>query len=288
MMLNETYELANGVAIPKIGLGTWLMDDGQAAQAVEDAIAVGYRHIDTAQAYANEEGVGRGVRDSGVAREEIFVTTKVAAEAKDYEAAAASIDASLEKLGMDHIDLLIIHSPQPWVEVNQSDNRYFDENREVWRAMEDAYDAGKVRAIGVSNFLEEDLANILDGCRIKPMVDQVLCHVGNTPVELIDFCREQGIQVEAYSPIAHGVALKDEAIVSMADKYGVSAPQLCIRYDLQLGLVVLPKTTNPTHMRGNADVDFEIAGADMETLMNVVQLDDYGDSNFFPVYGGKL
>lgn len=288
MMLNETYELANGVAIPKIGLGTWLIDDGQADQAVKDAIAVGYRHIDTAQAYANEEGVGKGVHESGVAREDIFVTTKVAAEAKSYEAAAASIDASLEKLGMDYIDLLIIHSPQPWVEVNQSENRYLDENREVWKAMEDAYDAGKVRAIGVSNFLQEDLTNILEGCRIKPMVDQVLCHIGNTPVELIDFCRTQGIQVEAYSPIAHGMALKDEAIASMAGKYGVSAPQLCVRYDLQLGLVVLPKTTNPDHMKSNADVDFEISGADMEVLMNVVQLDDYGESNFFPVYGGKL
>lgn len=288
MMLNDTYELANGVAIPKIGLGTWLMDDGQADQAVKDAIAVGYRHIDTAQAYANEEGVGKGVHESGVPREDIFVTTKVAAEAKSYEAAATSIDASLEKLGMDYIDLLIIHSPQPWVEVNQSENRYFDENREVWKAMEDAYDAGKVRAIGVSNFLQEDLTNILEGCRIKPMVDQVLCHIGNTPVELIDFCRAQGIQVEAYSPIAHGMALKDEAIASMAGKYGVSAPQLCVRYDLQLGLVVLPKTTNPDHMKSNADVDFEISGADMEVLMNVVQLDDYGESNFFPVYGGKL
>src|SRR5687768_11526198 len=137
-MFNETYKLSNGVEIPKLGLGTWLLDDAQTEQAVRDAVSIGYRHIDTAQAYMNEVGVGEGIRSCGVAREELFITTKVAAEAKTYDAAAQSIDESLVKMGLDYIDLLIIHSPQPWVEF-RDENRYFEENKEVWKAMEDAY-----------------------------------------------------------------------------------------------------------------------------------------------------
>ena len=171
MVASKTLTLSNGVEIPQIGLGTWLMNDEQAARAVEDALAVGYRHIDTAQAYGNERGVGEGLRASGIAREEVFVTTKVAAECKTYESAAASIDESLAKLGLDFADLIIIHHPQPWVEVNQSDNRYLEENRAVWRALEDAYEAGKVRAIGLSNFEETDIENILSSARIAPMVN---------------------------------------------------------------------------------------------------------------------
>ena len=203
MIFDETYTLANGVKIPKLGLGTWLIDNERAAQAVRDAVAAGYRHIDTAQAYDNEEGIGEGVRTCGVPREKLFLTTKVAAEAKSYRSAADSIDVSLRKLGSEYIDLIIIHSPQPWMEVNQSSNRYFAENREVWRALEDACEAGKLRAIGVSNFLREDLENLLSACRTVPMVDQMLAHISNTPLELISFCKSKGILAEAYSPIAH-------------------------------------------------------------------------------------
>ena len=287
-MFNNTITLSNGVIVPQLALGTWLIDNYKAADAVKAAIEIGYRHIDTAQAYMNEAGVGDGIRSSGVAREQLFVTTKVAAEHKDYHSAMAGIDGSLKAMGLDYIDMMIIHSPQPWIKVNQSDDRYFEGNLEAWRALTDAYKAGKLRAIGVSNFLKEDIENILNNANVKPMVNQVLCHISNTPLDLIEYCRDKGIVMEAYSPVAHGEALKNVKIAGMADKYGVSVPQLCIRYDIQLGMIVLPKTVNPEHMRTNADVDFVISDEDMEILKNVENIKDYGEHGFFPVFGGKM
>jgi len=285
-MLNETYTLSNGVKIPKLGLGTWFIDDDKAEDAVKEAVKLGYRLIDTAQAYGNECGVGEGVRNCGLPRNEIFVTSKVAAEAKSYESAAASIDETLSKMSLDYIDMMIIHSPQPWAEF-RIEKRYFKENKEVWRALEDAYTAGKIKAIGVSNFLQDDLENILADCKIKPMVNQILLHISNTNTELIDFCNKNGILVEAYSPIAHGEALKNDAITAMAKKYGVSTAQLCIRYVIQLGTVALPKTGNPVHMKDNANVDFEISDEDMKALKEMEHIDNYGEFNVFPVFSGK-
>lgn len=287
-IFQETYTLENGVKIPKLALGTWLMDNKGAEEAVKKAISIGYRHVDTAQAYGNEQGVGEGVRCCGIDRSEIFVTSKVAAEHRSYESAMASIDESLRTMGFEYIDLMLIHSPQPWVDVNQSDNRYKEENKEVWRAMENALKTGKVRAIGISNFLQEDVENLMDSYAVKPMVNQLLAHITNTPFELIDYCREQNIVVEAYSPVAHGEALKNQEIVQMAEKYSVSAAQLCMKYDLQLGLVVLPKTENPLHMKENADMDFVISDEDMNILKNLDHIKDYGESSFFPVFGGKM
>lgn len=285
-MYNETYKLSNGVTIPKLGLGTWLLDDEQAEQAVRDAISIGYRHIDTAQAYMNEAGVGKGIRSCGVGREELFITTKVAAEAKSYDAVTHSIDESLTKMELDYIDLLIIHSPQPWNEFRE-ENRYFKENKEVWKALEDAYTTGKVKAIGLSNFLQDDVENILASCEIKPMVNQILAHVSNTPLELIEYCQKNDILVEAYSPIAHGAILNHTEVKTIAEKYGVSVAQLSLRYDIQLGLVVIPKTANPDHMRINAELDFVISDDDMETLKNVETIQNYGEHSFFPVFGEK-
>lgn len=287
-MFNQTVKLSNGVVVPQLALGTWLIDDNKVSDAVKAAIDIGYTHIDTAQAYGNERGVGKGVRKSGIARDKIFVTTKVAAEHKDYKSAADGIDESLRKIGLDYIDMMIIHSPQPWKEVNQSDNRYIEGNREAWRALTDAYKAGKIRAIGVSNFLKEDIDNLWEAAEIKPMVNQVLCHISNSPISLIEYCQSKGIVMEAYSPVAHGEALKNESIAAMASKYGVSVPQLCIRYDIQLGMIVLPKTANPEHMKTNADVEFEISPEDMEILKNIEHIKDYGDHGFFPVFGGKM
>lgn len=287
MILEEAYTLANGVDIPKLGLGTWFIKDELAAQAVEQAVKLGYRHIDTAQAYGNEAGVGEGVRNCGVAREDIFVTTKLDAGVKSYPEAVASIDQSLQTLGLDTIDLMIIHSPQPWTEFGDED-RYLEGNREAWRALEEAYNAGKLRAIGLSNFERDDVDNILAACTVKPMVNQILAHISNTPHALIDYCKAQDILVEAYSPIGHGELLKNQQIVAMAEAYKVSVAQLCIRYTLQLGLLPLPKTANPEHMQNNAAVDFEISAQDMQRLKQIETIKDYGDASVFPVYGGKL
>ncbi|MFG2547480.1 aldo/keto reductase [Streptomyces sp. NPDC048594] len=282
--LNETYTLSNGVKIPKLGLGTWFIDDDKAAEAVRAAVGTGYRNIDTAQAYGNERGVGEGIRTAGVAREELFVSTKLAAEIKDYDAAVTAIDESLAKLDIGYVDLMLIHAPQPWNDFRGGD--YAEGNRQAWRALEDAHKAGRIRAIGVSNFLQSDLENVLAHGTVAPHVDQVLLHAGNTPAELLAFCEERGILVQAYSPIAHGTLLDSRRIKAIAEKYEVSVPQLCIRYTLQLGTQPLPKTANPEHMRSNADVDFEISEEDMATLRTLDER-DYGEHAAFPVYSGK-
>ncbi|WP_270841189.1 aldo/keto reductase [Mediterraneibacter faecis] len=287
-MYNKTLTLNNGVEIPQLGLGTWFIDDDKVADAVKAAVELGYRHIDTAQAYGNERGVGEGVRTCGVPREELFVVSKVAAEHKTYEEAKAGIDETLKKMGLDYLDMMIIHSPQPWVEVNQSENRYVEGNRVAWRALEDAYKEGKLKAIGISNFQIGDIESLMETAEIKPMVNQVLCHISNTPLELIEYCQKNEIAIEAYSPIAHGEILNQPEIKKIADKYGVIVPQLCIRYTLQLGAISLPKTASPEHMKTNAEVEFEINAEDMEVLKNFKKIESYGANSGFPVYGGKL
>jgi diketogulonate reductase-like aldo/keto reductase len=282
--LNETLTLANSVEIPTLGLGTWFSDDDNAAKAVRQAISIGYRNIDTAQAYGNERGVGEGVRTSGVARDEIFVSTKLAAEIKDYTGALAGTDRSLKKLGLEYVDLMLIHAPQPWDDFRGGD--YATGNLAAWRALEEAHRAGKIRAIGVSNFLQADLENILEHGTVAPHVNQILVHAGNTPTGLIDYCQSRGIAVESYSPIAHGEILKNQDIAGIAEKYRASVPQLCIRYTLQLGTVSLPKTANPDHMRSNAEINFTISDDDMETLRTLDEK-DYGEHAAFPVYSGK-
>ena len=283
-VLDEYFTLSNGVRLPKLSLGTWLMAPDEAEKAVKDAISLGYRGVDTAEAYGNEAGVGRAIKD----RDSIFITTKLKAEYKSYKDAQAAIDKSLIDLDLNYIDLMLIHSPQPWAEVNQSDNRYKEGNLEAWRALEDGIRAGKIRAIGVSNFLQEDLDNIIANSSIKPMVNQILAHISNTPFELIEYSKAKEMIVEAYSPIAHGMALRNETIKEMASKYAVSPSQLCLRYCLELGLAVLPKTSNMEHMKSNIELDFTISKEDMEKLKNIERIKDYGEASFFPVYGGKL
>ena len=285
-MINEFFELCNGLKIPKVGLGTWLIDNDKVEEVVECALEAGYRHIDTAQAYGNEEGVGKAIRKSNIARQDLFITSKIAAEAKTYQEAYDSINETLNKMGLDYLDLMIIHSPQPWQEF-RDDNRYFKENKEVWKALETAYQEGKVKAIGVSNFLKDDLENILTSCQIKPMVNQILTHISNTKTELIKFCKENDILVEAYSPIAHGAILKNENIIAMANKYNVSVARLCIRYIIQLGLVALPKASSKEHLIDNLKVDFEISEEDMEVLKAIKTIEDYGQDDFFPVSSAK-
>ena len=286
MIFEETFTLNNGVKIPKLALGTWEIPDNEVAAPVKNALKMGYRHIDTAQAYHNEKGVGQGIKDSGISRDQIFVNSKVEAEIKNYQEAKKSIDETLTRMDLDYLDMMIIHNPQPWKEVNQSDDRHFEGNLETWRALTDAMKEGKLRAIGVSSFQPEDLQNLIDNSDVKPMVNQILCHIGATPKKLINFCQEHDIVVESFSPVAHGEALTNNTIKSMAEKYQVSVAQLCIRYDWQLNTVVLPKSVNPEHMKQNSELNFEISDVDMKTLENIHNF-DYGTSSHFPVFGGK-
>ena len=286
MILDERFTLSNGVNIPKLGLGTWRIDDAAVTPVILDAVRIGYRHFDTAQAYGNERGVGEGLRASGIPRGDLFVTTKLAAECKSYAEAKDRIEGSLRALGMDHIDMMLIHSPQPWSEFREG-GHFHEGNLEAWRALEEAYGAGKLRAIGVSNFERADLDNILDHGAVKPMVNQILAHVGNTPFDLIEYSRGRGLLVEAYSPVAHGAVLNNPELAALAGRYGVSIAQLCIRYCLQLGLLPLPKSTNAEHLRSNAGVDFVISDVDMETLKDARPIADYGAAGLFPVFGKK-
>ena len=274
--------LANGIKIPEVGYGTWLIQNEDAERCCLLAIEAGYTHIDSAQAYGNEEGVGNAVRKCGLPREKLFITTKVQAEYKSYKKAKKSIDESLKKSGLDYFDLILIHCPQPWM-LFRGKRRFFKENIEVWKALEEAYEEGKAKAIGVSNFLVDDLENILKNCKVKPMVNQILCHIGNTPIDVIKFCQENDIVVESYSPIAHGAALKDEKIKKMAEKYKVSVPQLCIKYTLQLDTVSLPKASSKEHIEDNIKLDFEISEEDMIELIKLNEI-DYGKDSMWPVF----
>ena len=286
MILDENYILNDSRKIPKLGFGTWMLTESQAKDAVSHAIKTGYRLIDTAQAYENEAGVADGIRASSIARESVFITSKIRAEYKTYESAKKSIDETLERMKLDYIDMMIIHAPQPWDEF-RGEKRYFAENRGVWRALEDAKKEGKVLSIGVSNFLKDDLDNILSSCEIKPAVNQILTHISNTPLDLIEYSNKNGIHCEAYSPIAHGEAIKNNTIIETAKKYSVSPAALCIRYVTELGMTALPKATSYEHIDSNADINFTISENDMQTLKHIEKIKDYGEYTFFPVFSGK-
>jgi diketogulonate reductase-like aldo/keto reductase len=260
----DTYALTSGTWIPKLGFGTWLLAEGdECYNAVAAALEIGYRHIDTARAYHNEASVGRAVRDSGIPREEIYVTSKVPAEAKSYGTAVGQFEMTMREIGLDYLDLLLIHAPWPWDQMGK-DCR--EENKEVWRAMEGFLESGRVKAIGVSNFTRADLESLLPACTTIPAVDQIQWYIGYDVSDTVAACAEHGIVVEAYSPFAHGRIVNHPDIVDMGRRYDVSAPQLSIRYLLQKGAVPLPKATSADHIKANAQVDFEISDADMAIL----------------------
>ena len=278
--------------MPLVGFGVFqIPDKDECKRVVLDAIRAGYRLFDTAASYMNEEALGEAIREAIetglVTREELFITSKMwVQDMKNYEMAKKAIDASLEKLGLDYVDLILIHCPQPWILYGNKKRRYFKENIEVWKALEDAYKEGKVKAIGVSNFAVDDLENIIQNSEIKPMVNQILCHIGNTPMDIIKFCQENDIVVESYSPIAHGAALRDKAINEMANKYKVSVAQLCIKYTLQLDTVSIPKASSKEHIEDNTKLDFEISEEDMIELIKLNEM-DYGKDSFWPVFKHK-
>ena len=255
-VLTETTALASGAQIPKIGFGTWLLEDGeQCYRAVADALRLGYRHIDTARAYHNETSVGRAVRESGIRRQDIFLTSKLAAEAK-ATAGASRLRHHHGRDRVDYLDLYLVHAPWPWDQVGK-DCR--EENKIIWRAMEEFLASGRVKAIGVSNFAPDDLASLLPACTVKPAVNQIRWFIGLDPADTVAACAEHDIVVEAYSPFAHGLIVNHPEIADIATRYEVSVPQLCIRHLLQKGAVVLPKATSTDHIRQNAELDFETA-----------------------------
>ncbi len=263
-MLNEHYTLHNGVKLPKVGLGTWQVPDGEVTyQAVRDALEVGYRHIDTAQGYGNEESVGRAIKDASVSREDVFITTKLESHIKTYEETLEAFMASLEALKTDYVDLFLIHAPWPWSEIGKDCS---EGNVQAFKAMETLYKEGKARAIGVSNFNEKDLENIMEHCDVTPHVNQIGCFVGHSEDALRNYCKERSIQIEAYSPLAIGYALENPVIRAIAKRYEKSPAQVCIRYCLEKGAAPLPKTTKKHRMKENADVDFTLDEADVEAL----------------------
>ena len=270
-VLQEHFLLSNGAQLPKIGFGTWQITDAQLAyDATSKALATGYRHIDTARVYNNEESVGRAVRDSGIPRADLFVATKLPAEIKDQDEALASFETTMEALGLEYVDLYMIHAPWPWHAIGQD---CAAGNKAAWQALEDIHRSGRAKAIGVSNFNVTDLRVILDGCAVAPMVNQIRFFASHAQPEVVDFCQNEGIQVTGYSPLATGKILTNSNISAIAERYDRSVAQVCIRYVLQKGIAPLPKSTNAERIRQNADVDFEISGEDMARLDELTTLD---------------
>jgi diketogulonate reductase-like aldo/keto reductase len=254
--LTEVYTLYNGVKIPKVGYGTWQIPNSEAYQTTLDALSVGYRHIDTAKAYRNEKAVGRAIKDSGLNREDIFVTSKLPAEIKGYDVTLKAFNETMSDLGLEYLDLYLIHAPWPWDKMGKDCTK---ENIESWKAMEVLYKEGKIRSIGVSNFSPKDIQAILDNCEIVPMVNQIRYFIGLTQKETVEFCHKHNILVEAYSPLATGKVFNDQKIKEIADQLGVSVAQLCIRYCIAKGTLPLPKTTHKGRMEENASLEFDIS-----------------------------
>ncbi|MGV0168534.1 aldo/keto reductase [Furfurilactobacillus sp. WILCCON 0119] len=263
-VVTETYSLSNGVQIPKVGFGTWQIPAGEVAyNAVANALKLGYRHIDTAKAYQNEASVGQAIRDSGIPRSDIFLTSKLPAETKTYEGALADFEATFAALDVDYLDLYLIHASWPWGNIGTNHDA---DNVAVWRAMEEIYKSGRAKAIGVSNFNVHDLQNVMATAEIMPQVDQIQYYIGFTEPKITTFAKQNDILIEAYSPLATGDLLDNAVVTTMADKYGVSVAQLALRFCLQNEVLPLPKATSEAHIAANKELDFEITAADMATL----------------------
>ncbi|UPK64351.1 aldo/keto reductase [Rhodococcus pyridinivorans] len=252
-----TVTLNNGVEIPQLGFGVFQIPEDETTAAVSAALETGYRHIDTAAAYGNEAGVGRALADSGLSRDELFITTKVWNSDQGYDATLRAFDTSLAALGLDRLDLYLIHWPTP------ARDLYAD----TWRALERLVEEGRLRAAGVSNFQPAHLQRLLDGSSLVPTINQIELHPGLQQSELRAFHAEHGIATEAWSPLAQGAVLNDEAITSIAERTGKSPAQVVLRWHLQLGNVVIPKSVTPSRIRENFEVfDFELTDEDMSTI----------------------
>lgn len=263
--------LNNGVKIPNIGFGTWQIKNGKECyESTLTALKVGYRHVDTAIAYENEESVGKAIKDSGIAREKIFITTKIPAEIKTYEGAKAAIESSLKSLGVDYIDLMIIHAPRPWSEMNPSCKKTYEkENIEVYKALEEAYEAKKLRAIGISNFGPYDIENIIRHCYIKPVLNQIAHFVTYTQNEICECCKKYDILVEAYSPFGTGKILNDPRLIKMAEKYHATVADICLAFCYQRNTLPLPKSVHPERIKANFESNIKLTEEDFEYLNNL-------------------
>jgi len=260
----KDYILANGVHIPCIGYGTWQMPNGkETTNIILEALEAGYRHIDTAAAYGNEESVGQAIRQSGIPRKEVFLTSKLANPDHGYQATRTAFQRTLECLDTDYLDLYLIHWPNPI----SSRQNWQEANAGSWKAMEEFYEAGLIRAIGVSNFLPHHLEALSAQARIMPMVDQLSLSPGQAQPEVCAYCRAHGMLLEAYSPLGTGRVLQTPQMGAYAEKYQKSIAQTCIRWSLQMGFLPLPKSTHPEHMRKNMEVfDFSLTTEDVAAL----------------------
>lgn len=267
-MAIETKTLNNGVKIPVIGFGTWLIyKKDEVDVAVKAALAAGYRHIDDAAAYHNENYVGKAIKESGIAREDIFITSKVPAEIKGYDKCKKAFEATIKALGVTYLDLYLIHAPRPWAEMGSDKGyRYDKENVATFLAMEDLLKEGKIKAIGVSNFDKKDIENLLKNCHIVPAVNQVEYHPGYRREDLQKYCDSKGIAIEAYSPFAHGKVFENETLLALAKKYKVGVAELCLKWCLQRGTIALPKSVDPKRIKKNLELDFVIKDNDLEAI----------------------
>ena len=265
--LTDCYKLSNGVEIPCIGFGTWQTPDGDVCvSSVLSAIEAGYRHIDTAQGYGNEESVGLAVKKSGIDRKELFITSKLTNSEHGYERTLAAFEETMKKLDMDYLDLYLIHWPNPiafrehWQEANAG----------TWKAFEELYKAGRIRAIGISNFRPHHIEELMKTATVAPMVNQIRLCPGETQDEVVDYCRSHNIQLEAYSPLGVGKIFEVPEMKALAEKYGKSIAQICIRWSLQRGYLPLPKSVTPSRIKENTQVfDFELEAADVQLIADL-------------------
>lgn len=263
--IQDKTVLNNGVEMPWMGLGVFKVEEGpELVNAIKSAIKLGYRSIDTAAIYGNEEGVGQGIREgiaeAGISREDLFITSKVWNSDLGFESTIEAYKTSLQKLGLEYLDLYLIHWPV--------EGKYKD----AWRALETLYKEKKVRAIGVSNFQVHHLKDLLKDAEVKPVINQVEYHPRLTQQEVKAFCRENGIQLEAWSPLMQGQLLDNEIIISIAEKHGKSAAQVILRWDLQNGVITIPKSTKENRIAANSAIfDFELSGDEMEQISSLNQ-----------------
>lgn len=266
--IHDTYTLNNGVKIPCVAFGTYKAAQGDNVEILKMAIESGYRYFDTASFYGTEKYLGQAIKESGIPREEFFITSKMWKEEMGYEGAKEAFGRSLENLGTDYLDLYLIHWPLPTPDCETWKALDID----TWKALEELYEEGKVKAVGLSNFLPHHIENLLENCRIKPMVDQLEFHPGYNQAAAVQYCKEHDIQVQAWSPIGRGRVLEDDMIVKLASKYGVSPAQICLKYALQKDVIPLPKSSSAERMKQNQDLFFfEISKEDMYRIDTMPQ-----------------